>query len=379
MATSRWSKWRRFDYFLALVSIALAGVGCLMLYTSTRSQLEAQGLPPTFYAKKQLIFMCLGVVVMIVVAAIDYRKYSDRAWVLFGLSLLALIAVYVVGHKSRGSQAWFQIGPYQLEPSELVKPAVIVAMATFIAAFKGRLSWRAMLATLGLFAVPFFLIYKQPDLGTALVLAIVLIAVLSVGGIRGRQLAALGLVAVIGVFGVLQLGVLKQYQKARLTTFISAPKKVTPQFLASQAGSTYYNDAMSKLAVSDGGLYGKGLGKGLVTNLGGVPEQQTDFIFSAIAEQVGLIGSAVLLLLFLLLVWRTWRAATVSRDQIGTLICVGVLVMIAFQTFENVGMAMGIMPVAGIPLPFISYGGSALIGMFASVGLVLNVGMHRFS
>ncbi len=375
----RWSHWRHVDVVLALVTVAIAAVGCLMLYTSTRAQLEANGLPPTFYAKKQLIFMAIGVVVMLVVAAIDYRKYRDRAWFVFGLTVLALLAVYVIGHKSRGAQAWFQIGSYQIEPSEYAKPALILAMASFVGTFKGRMPLRALIAALGLAAVPLLLIYKQPDLGTALVLAVVLIAVLSVGGVRALHLGVLVVLAAMGTFGILHFGVLKQYQKDRLTSFLSAPNKPNAQFLASAQGSTYYNDEMSRLAVSDGGLKGKGLGKGLVTNLGDVPEQQTDFIFSAIAEQVGLVGSVVLLGLFLILVWRTWRAASTARDLTGTLICVGVLAMIAFQVFENVGMAMGIMPVAGIPLPFISYGGSALVGAFAAVGLVLNVHMHRFS
>ncbi|HLI23668.1 MAG TPA: FtsW/RodA/SpoVE family cell cycle protein, partial [Acidimicrobiales bacterium] len=310
----RWSHWRHVDVVLALVTVAIAAVGCLMLYTSTRAQLEANGLPPTFYAKKQLIFMAIGVVVMLVVAAIDYRKYRDRAWFVFGLTVLALLAVYVIGHKSRGAQAWFQIGSYQIEPSEYAKPALILAMASFVGTFKGRMPLRALMAALGLAAVPLLLIYKQPDLGTALVLAVVLIAVLSVGGVRARHLGVLVVLAAMGTFGILHFGVLKQYQRDRLISFLSAPNHPSAQFLASQQGATYYNDEMSRLAVSDGGLKGKGLGKGLVTNLGDVPEQQTDFIFSAIAEQVGLIGSVVLLALFLLMVWRTWRVARLARD-----------------------------------------------------------------
>jgi rod shape determining protein RodA len=379
-ATSgRWSRWRHLDIALALVTVAISAVGCLLLYTSTRAQLQATGLSPTFYAKKQLIFMALGVVVMLVVASVDYRKYRDRAWFIYGLTILALVAVYVIGHKSRGAQAWFQIGSYQIEPSELAKPALVVAVASLVGAFKGRLSLRALMTAIGLAAIPLVLIEKQPDLGTALVLAVVLLAVLGVGGIRALHFGVVVLIAAGATFGALHFGLLKQYQKDRLTSFLSAPAHPNAQFLSSTQGSTYYNAEMSRLAVSDGGVKGKGLGRGLVTNLGDVPEQQTDFIFSAIAEQVGLLGSVVLLALFLIMVWRTWRAAAAARDLTGTLICVGVLAMIAFQVFENVGMAMGIMPVAGIPLPFVSYGGSALVGAFAAVGLVLNVHMHRFS
>jgi len=374
-----WSIWRHFDVLLALTTVAIGVFGALLLYTSTRSQLDAQGLSPTFYAKKQAIFLVVGVVSMLVVAAIDYRRYRDWAWLIFALTVLALLAVYVIGHKSRGAQAWFQIGSYQLEPSEFAKPALIVAGASLLGALKGRLPGRVVVMVLFLAAIPFALIYKQPDLGTALVLVVALMAVLTIGGVRALHFGLLAAVAVVGVAGVLHFGVLKAYQTQRLTSFLSAPTQLDAKFLASSKGGAQYNGAMSKEAVSDGGVFGKGLGRGPLTNLGDVPEQQTDFIFSAIAEQVGLIGSALLLMLFIVMVWRTWRAATLSRDGVGGLICVGVMAMVAFQVFENVGMAMGIMPVAGIPLPFVSYGGSAMVASFVAVGLVINVRMHRFT
>lgn len=377
--TGAWARWRHFDLALALTTALVGAFGCLLLYTSTRSQLEAQGLPPTFYARKQAIFLAVGLVLMVVVAAIDYRRYRDWAWLGFGGTVLVLIAVFVVGHKSNGAQAWFQVGGYQLEPSELAKPVLVVAGASLLAAFKGRVRLRGLVATLVLAAVPLVLVYKQPDLGTAMVLLVALMALLTAAGVRARHLAVLAVLGVGLVVGVLQLGVLKQYQTQRLTSFLSTPTQPSASFLASRAGAAQYNDAMSKEAVSDGGVHGKGLGKGPLTNLGDVPAQQTDFIFSAIAEQVGLVGSALLLVLFLVMVWRIWSAAAQAADQVGTLICVGVLAIIAFQVFENVGMAMGIMPVAGIPLPFVSYGGSAMIGGCLAVGLVLNVRMHRYS
>ncbi|MGH9078013.1 MAG: FtsW/RodA/SpoVE family cell cycle protein [Acidimicrobiales bacterium] len=374
-----WATWRHFDLSLALATVAVGVFGCVLLYTSTRTQLEAQGLSPLFYARKQAIFLVIGVVAMVVVAAVDYRKYRDWAWVAFAGTLLALLAVYVVGHKSNGAQAWFQLGSYQMEPSELAKPALIVAGASVVALFKGRLGGRALAATLGLAAVPLGLIYKQPDLGTALVLAVVLLAILTVGGARALHMGLLGLLAVAGVVAALHFGVLQKYQTQRLTSFLSTQTNPDPHFLASPAGKAQYNGAMSKEAVSDGGVHGKGLGRGPLTNLGDVPFQHTDFIFSAIAEQLGLVGSALLLALFMIMVWRTWRAATLARDQVGTLVCAGVVAMLTFQVFENVGMAIGIMPVAGIPLPFVSYGGSAMVAAFVAVGLALSVRMHRFA
>ncbi|MDQ2754725.1 MAG: rod shape-determining protein RodA [Actinomycetota bacterium] len=373
------SVWRHLDLVLIGAVVLISAFGSLMIYTATRDRLQAEGLSPQFYVKKQLIFMAIGLVVMIAVAAIDYRRYRDWAPLFYGVSVLALLAVYAVGHKSKGAQAWFQFGSYQLEPSEFAKIGLIVALAAYCANFKGRLSGRALGVIIVLAAIPFLLIYKQPDLGSALVLGAVLIALVLIAGARGRHLGLLALVALFGIVGVVHFGVLKHYQQARLTSFVSSPDQPDPKLLQTVAGASQYNLAESKLTISHGSWFGQGIGKGTQTNLSYVPEQQTDFIFTAVGEQVGLAGSALLLVLFIVVVWRTWRAATLSRDLAGTLICVGVLAMLVFQVFENIGMTMGIMPIAGIPLPFMSYGGSALIACFAAVGLVLNVRMRRFA
>jgi rod shape determining protein RodA len=371
------SPWRHADPVLVVSLLAICAFGALMIYTATRVPLETAGLSPTYYVKKQLVFMAIGFVVMLVVAAIDYRRWQALAPVLYGLSIFMLLAVIAVGHKSKGAQAWFQVGSLQLEPSEFAKIGVIVALAAYVAAHKGDLTARRLGIVIGLFVIPFGLIYKQPDLGTALVLVAVLIAVLVVGGAKGRHLALLTLVAVIGIVGVVHFGVLKKYQQERLTSFVDTPNQLSSGLLASDAGGNEYNVAESKITISNGGIFGKGIGQGTQTNLSYVPEQRTDFIFTAVGEQTGLIGCAVLLLLFLLALWRTWRAASLARDLTGTLICVGVLAMVVFQVFENVGMTMGIMPIAGIPLPFVSYGGSAVIATFIGFGLVLSVRMRR--
>jgi rod shape determining protein RodA len=228
---------------------------------------------------------------------------------------------------------------------------------------------RELLIVLGLAAVPFALIYKQPDLGTALVLGAILLGVLLVGGVQTRHLAVLAAIGVVAVAAVLHFGVLKHYQQERVTAFLDS---------SSNSEATYNLD-QSKIAIGSGGIEGKGLFHGTQTNLSYVPEQQTDFIFTAVGEQLGLVGCALLLSLFVLIVWRTWRAATTARDATGMLLCVGVMAMFVFQIFENVGMTMGIMPIAGIPLPFMSYGGSAIVASFAAIGLVLNVQMRRYS
>jgi len=371
--------WQHLDPILIGASLLIAAFGCLMVYTATRVELQAAGDSPTYYVKKQIIFMMIGAVVMVTVAAIDYRRFRDLALPIYGLSVVMLLAVYVVGHKSRGAQAWFQIGSYQLEPSEFVKIGMIIVLASYCAAAKGQVKAKGLLAVLALSIVPFALIYKQPDLGTALVLAAVLVAVLLIGGASGRTLGLLAAVAVLLAVGAIHFGVLKSYQEARLSSFIESPNQPNLALLSTAAGANEYNVAESKTTIGDGGWFGKGIGKGPQTNLAFVPEQQTDFIFTAVGEQVGLVGSGLLLLLFAIVMWRTWRAATLARDPVGTLICVGVLAMLAFQVFENIGMTMGIMPVAGIPLPLMSYGGSAVIATFAAIGLVLNVRMRRFS
>lgn len=371
--------WRHLDPVLVLAVLAIAAFGVVMVWTTTRIPLETAGLSGIATAKKQAIFCVIGVGVMFTVAAVDYRRYRDWAPLLYGLSLFLLAGLFVAGHRSNGSQGWFQVGPLQFEPSEFAKIALIVALAAYAATFKGRLAGKSLLAVIGMGAVPFVLVYKQPDLGSGLVLLAVLAVVIVVAGARSRHLAVLGLIAVVAMVAVVQLGILKGYQQARLTSFLHTPNKVSQQVLQSPAGVNIYNVVESKDAISHGGVLGRGIGHGSATNLSQVPEQSTDFIFSAVGEQVGLAGSAVLLVLFLIVLWRTWQAAVLSRDLFGRLLCAGVLGYLLFQTFENIGMTMGIMPVTGIPLPWVSYGGSAVLVEFAAIGLALNVRMRRFS
>jgi rod shape determining protein RodA len=291
--------------------------------------------------------------------------------VLYGGTVLVLLAVKSpLGSTSKGAQAWFDVGPFQLQPSEFAKLVLIVTIAAYVAAHRGELDLRRLGIALAIAALPMGLIYLQPDLGTALVFVAVLMGMLLVGGARPRHLVALTLVGVVAVVAVINLGVLKQYQLDRLGAFIK-PDADTQR--------SAYNLNQSKIAIGSGGLAGKGLGKGPQTNLSYVPEQHTDFIFTVVGEELGFFGSSLLLVLFGIVVWRTWRAAALSKDLFGTLVCVGVLSMLVFQVFENAGMTMGIMPITGIPLPLFSYGGSSVIATFIGVGLVLNVHMRRFS
>ena len=352
---------------LLLGVLAIAALGVLMVYSASRNL----GSDEAYFLRRQAVFSLIGVGVMGLVASVDYRIARDFAPMIYAVLVAALVLVLSpLGSNSRGAQAWFQVGGFQLQPSEPAKVGLIICIAAYAAHHRGDLNGRRMLGALGLAAVPMALIELQPDLGTMLVFAAILFATLLVAGARPRHMALLGLAGVVAVVAVFQLGLLKDYQRDRLGAFLN-PTENTRQ--------SAYNLNQSKIAIANGGLTGKGLFQGSQTKLAYVPEQHTDFIFTVVGEELGLAGSGLLVALFALVVWRTWRAAALAKDLCGTVICIGVLAMLVFQVFENVGMTMGIMPITGIPLPFMSYGGSATIAAFAAVGLVLNVHMRRFS
>jgi len=363
--------WRHIDLTLLLATLGVGGIGLLMVFSSTRQKQIAAGLDSAYFLKRQAVFFVLGLVVLAVTTLVDYRHIRDFTPVLYVGAILVLLAVLSpLGASRRGAQAWFQIGSYQLEPSELSKLVLVLTLAAFLASYRGDLDTRGLLLALGLAVVPMGLIFLQPDLGTDMVFVAILMGVLLVAGARPRQIAALTLIGIVGIVAVAELGMLKKYQADRLSAFLD------PQ-ADSQRSS--YNLRQSQIAIAAGGVGGRGLFQGTQTNLSFVPEQHTDFIFTAVGEELGFVGGASLLGLFGVMVWRTWRGAVLARDQLGRLICVGVLAMLVFQLFENIGMTMGITPITGIPLPFMSYGGSATIASFIGVGLVLNVNMRRFS
>ncbi|MDQ3757515.1 MAG: rod shape-determining protein RodA [Actinomycetota bacterium] len=365
------SPWLHLDLVLVGSVVAIAGLGVLMVYSATRRRLETSGIDPSYYLNRQLAFVVLGIVVMAAATFVDYRVFRDRAPVIYVATVALLLFVLTpLGSASKGTQAWFQVGAFHLQPSEWAKIALIVCLAAYASLHRGDLDSQRLLVIVGLAALPMALILQQPDLGTDLVFAAILLGMMLVAGARPRHLLVLVGLGVIGVVAVLQLGLLQQYQQERLTAFLDPTE---------DSQRSTYNLNQSKIAIANGGVTGRGLFQGSQTNLSYVPEQHTDFVFTVVGEELGLAGSATLLTLFALVVWRTWRAAALARDLSGTLICVGVLAMFVFQIFQNVGMTMGIMPITGIPLPFMSYGGSSTLAAFAAVGLVLNVHMRRFS
>jgi rod shape determining protein RodA len=348
---------------LVAATVVLALIGVVMIYSATRGWLALRGSDPHYFLKRQGVFMVIGLVVMVVVSQFDYRRLEQFSTVLYVGIVLALLAVLATPARL-GSQRWFSVGPLQLQPSEFATLVLIIAVATYCSRRPEGLVFRDLVRLVLMSALPILLVIKQPDLGTAIVMVVILMVMLAVAGMPGRYLLLLIAGAVVLVVFAINVGLLQHYQIERLTSFISPSG-------ASQSAT--YNVDQAKNAIAHGGVLGRGMFHGALTNLAYVPEQQTDFIFSAVGEQVGLVGAGVLLAIYGFVAWRILYTAQLARDTYGRLLCSGIFALLVFSVFENVGMNMGIMPVTGIPLPFLSYGGSAMIGFFAAIGLVMSV------
>ena len=379
------SRLRHVDYLLVALPLAITALGMVMIYSSTRTRLTLEHVNRFYYVQRQGLALIIGVVAMLVAMFVDYRKLRDLFPLLYLATLPLLLAVRFVGNSRNSTTAWFQLGPLQFQPSEIAKVVLVVALAGYCHQHRGDLdAWRLAIA-LGIAAVPMALVMLQNDLGTMLVMCVVVAAVVLVAGIRPLHIATVFIVVATLVGTLAVTGEFSGYRLDRLTSFLHqgpvSTQTANPAELKRliNDAAARYNLTESKSAIQHGGVTGTGLYKGTLTKLSYVPEQHTDFIFTAVGEELGFAGGAMLLALFALLVWRTWRTALLSTDFFGTLLCVGILAMFAFQVFENMGMTMGIMPITGIPLPFMSYGGSALITYFIAVGLVSNVHMRRFS
>jgi len=362
---------RHVDVPLVLSAAVLATYGLLMIYSATHRGLIDFNLNPAYYLKRQGMFLVLAVISMVVTMSIDYRYARIYAPFIYLLAVAMLVLVRTpLGHSALGAQRWFQVAGFQLSPSLFSRLALIVMLAAFLSSIKGEVTLPFVFRAVVLAAVPILFVFIQPDIGTSIILAAVLVGQLVVSGTKTRYLAILALAAAIAIFGAFHLGVIKDYQIQRITTFFGKS--------AGDAQTADYNRQQAEIAIGAGGLTGRGYLHGTQTNLDFVPEQHTDFIFTAVGEELGFTGALVLLLLFAVVLWRCLRNAMLSKDPFGTFLCVGVATMIALQMFVNIGMNVGIMPITGIPLPFMSYGGSALLADFIGIGLVLNVRMRRF-
>jgi rod shape determining protein RodA len=358
---------------LLLVIAALVTMGLVVISSAARGYIGVEGA--SGFVIKQAVSAMLGTILLSIILCFDYSEFGRMWQVIYGTNLVLLAAVLVIGKTTNGAQAWIGLGPVHIEPGEYGKVMLILTLAHIISrADKLETIWDLIPVALHL-GLPLGLIMLQPDLGTALVYCCICAAMLYVAGFPGWKLLLLGGTPVAGMVGWvvahLHWGVwipLGDYQIKRLTNFVNPTADI--------AGSGY-QVFQSIIGIGSGGLFGKGLYLGTQNQLGFLPEQHTDFIFSVIGEELGFIGGLVVLGLFMLLVWRIMAAAAESKDRYGALIATGVAAMIGFHVLENVGMTMGVMPVTGIPLPFISYGGSSLMTNLMAMGLVLNVGMRR--
>jgi rod shape determining protein RodA len=361
---------RHIDPVLVAAAFALAVVGLFMVYSATHSSAASLGGSSGVFLKRQLVWLLFSTVALIVTAFFDYRYAKVYAGFLYvGMLLLLILVQSPLGTAVKGAQRGFYVLGFQITPSEWMKVSLVIMLAAFLSERRGAvLRLTDVLAATAIAGVPMFLVFIQPDVGTTIVLAAILAGAVVVAGAKARHLAVLGLGAVLLLVGAFQLDVIKQYQVDRLTAFLDASND--PQ----AAG---YNQRQSQIAIGSGGILGTGYMQGTQTNLDYVPEQHTDFIFTVVGEEFGFVGAVALLFLYGVLLWRAFRIAVMSKDQFGTYLAAGIASMFAIQMFVNVGMTVGIMPITGIPLPFVSYGGSSLLASFAAIGLLLNVHMRR--
>ncbi len=361
---------RNIDWVLMAVQMTLAVVGCFVIYSASRTK----QVDPFVYATRQVVFLIAALVVMVVVMAVDYETWRERARFFYGVTIMLLVLVILVGTVSGGARLSFDLGPLNLQPAEFAKFTVTMALASYLAEERSdEVSYPRFLGGLVMVGIPVGLIIIQPDLGSASVLVAMAMGVLLVAGAKVRYIALITVLSVMTVGAALVSGIISSYQIGRIRVFFD-PNTDDPVLQ-----DLIYQPRNAVRAIATGGITGKGWLQGPITNArNDVPVQWADFPFSAVGEQFGLIGCALLLSLFAVLLLRVWRIAHLSRDLVGTYLCAGVFTMILWQVFQNVAMTLGVMPVTGLPLPFISYGGSGLVTFFAMLGLVQSVHMRRY-
>lgn len=359
-----------FDPVLSVAVLGLLIMGTLLVYAATRSWYASQGLDPQYYLKRHVINIVIGIGLAFSATIIDYRLLRAYTPILWGAGVLGLIAVLIpgVGSTVNGARAWISLpGGFQIQPAELAKISIIIGLSMVLSE---RIKDRSapthldVLRALAIAALPILLILLQPDMGTVFIISASVVTIIAVSGAPSRWVAGLLLLAVLGGYSAAKLGVLSEYQVKRLQSFVNP--SADPQ----QSG---YQLRQSRITVGSGGVTGKGLFSGPQTNGRFVPEQQTDFIFTVAGEETGFVGSSLILILFTIVLIRGFRIARRSQDLFGRLVCTGVIAWFAFQAFENIGMTMGLMPMTGVPLPFISYGGSSMFANLIGIGLMQNI------
>ena len=367
---SRQSLVQGFDPVLTAVVGLLLVVGTLLVWAATRDWYTRNGLDGQYYLKRHIINILIGLVLAYGVTVIDYRLLRAYTPFLWGADVLGLVIVLIpgLGAEINGAKAWIALpGGFQIQPAELAKIAIIIGMSMILSERShdsdGPTS-RDVLQALAIAAIPVALIIMQPDMGTVLIISAAVVTIVAVSGVPARWVTGLLLLAVLGGFVAVKAGVVSEYQVNRLQTFVD------PNADTQGAG---YQLRQARITVGSGGLVGTGLFNGPQTNGRFVPEQQTDFIFTVAGEELGFIGSGAILILYLILLMRGFSIARRTNDPFGRLVCTGVIAWFAFQIFENIGMTLGLMPMTGVPLPFISYGGSSMFATLIGIGLLQNV------
>lgn len=354
-----------FDWTLLALVLSICVIGILNIYSAGFSVGERQ--IPVYL--KQTQWIALGLIFMIITFLIDYRTINQFAYIIYGISVAFLVLVFFHGSIMHGSRRWIALGIFSFQPSELMKLTIIIALARYLDDHKSPEPYKLkeLFVPLLIVIIPFLLILRQPDLGTALILIIVFTSIIFFIGVNWKSV----IIALSGGLMLIPIGwvFLKGYQKERLITFLN------PENDPLGAG---YHIIQSMIAVGSGGIFGKGFLNGSQTQLKFLPEQQTDFIFSVFAEEWGFMGGLFLIIMFITLILWGLKIALHARDSLGTIIAFGIIALISWEVFINIGMVLGILPVVGIPLPFLSYGGSAMVSLMTAIGLLMNISVRRF-
>ncbi len=346
----------------------LVTVGLLMIYSSTRASLVDHGLVPTKKVVAQVVSLVIALVALFVVACIDYEKIISVAMPVMGATLALLVLVLLLP-PDKGAHRWIHLGPYNLQPAELAKVSVIILLAAFLASRDDEVDTLSLVSrSLVYAAVPSALIFLEPDIGTVAVIMCTWLTMLFVAGAKSRHLGAYVLAAVVLFGAAWNLGVIRPYQKERILSFIDPDK---------DAQGSGYHLRQSMIAIGSGGLWGQGLFRGKQTQLGFVPDQETDFIFTAIGEELGFMGSLLVIALYAGLTWRVYVVAATAKDMQGRLVAAGIAAVLCVHVVVNISMTIGLMPVKGLPLPFVSYGGSNLLTNAIFIGLLQNIYARR--
>ncbi|MEU7007387.1 rod shape-determining protein RodA [Streptomyces sp. NPDC046332] len=373
--TARDSMLRRLDWPILLSSLALSFLGSLLVWSATRGRTELNQGDPYYFLFRHALNTGIGLALMIGTIWLGHRTLRGAVPVLYGISILLILAVLTpLGATINGAHAWIVIGGgFSLQPSEFVKITIILIMAVLLAARvdagdQAHPDHRTVAKALALAALPMAIVMLMPDLGSVMVMAVIVLGVLLASGASNRWVLGLIGAGVAGAVAVTALGLLDEYQLNRFAAFAN------PELDPAGVG---YNTNQARIAIGSGGLYGAGLFNGHQTSGQFVPEQQTDFIFSVAGEELGFLGGGLIILLIGVILWRACRIARETTELYGTIVAAGIIAWFAFQSFENIGMALGIMPVAGLPLPFVSYGGSSMFAVWVAIGLLQSIRVQR--